>query len=392
MGQADSAGDGRRNLADFILLRGALLGFCAFAFMASALPARAAPSAVQTSWGTAPSGGKVFLFILKNEHLTASVTNYGAILVDLMVPDRNGRPAHIVDGFDRLSRYTDPAYVKDSGHYGAVIGRFANRIAGAHFTLDGKTYDLVPNNGPNQIHGGPDGFDRRVWLVTAHRDASVTFVLASPDGDQGFPGTLYASVTYTLEAHALRIDYAATTNKPTVVNLTNHSYFNLGGATSGDVLGTRLQIFAHRYTPAGPDRIPTGEIASVAGTALDFTTPKTIGSGIDSADPLVAAFHGYDHNYVLDGTGLKLAARAEDIVSGRVMEVWTTEPGMQLYVSPDKPGFVGREGRAYPPRGAVCFETQHFPNSPNEPSFPSTEVTPDKPFRSTTIFRFSISR
>jgi aldose 1-epimerase len=344
-------------------------------------------SLTQTDWGTASSGGKVTLFTLKNGRLEARVTNYGAVLVDLMVPDRAGHEVDIVEGFGSLSGYTDPAFVKGGGYMGATIGRFANRIAGARFALDGKSYGLARNNGPNQLHGGPDGFNRRVWTATAQGGASVTFALTSPDGDQGFPGTLQVSVKYTLEAHALRIDYAAATDKPTVVNLTNHSYFNLGGAVSGAVLGTRLQIFAHGYTVAGADRIPTGEIAPVAGTALDFTSPKPIGADIDAAD--IVAYHGYDHNFVLDGVGLKRAARAQDPVSGRAMEVWTTEPGMQLYVAPDKPGFVGREGKAYPPRGAFCLETQHFPDSPNESAFPSTEVTPDKPFRSTTIFRFS---
>ncbi len=341
-------------------------------------------------WGRTADGQVVQLYTLRNCRGTvAKVTSFGAILTELRVADRHGKAANVVMGFDNLD-----AYLRGHPAFGATIGRVANRIGKARFTLDGKEYQLAANNGPNHIHGGRRGFDKMVWgsraVPAGDRAGAVEFAYQSADGEEGYPGNLSVKVTYTLtDDDELRIDYEATTDRPTPVNLTNHSYFNLAGA--GDVLGHELAIVADRYTPADAGLIPTGEIASVEGTPLDFRKPMAIGARIQQLKPQP---NGYDHNYILNSGGgpLALAARAREPKSGRVLEVWTTEPGVQLYTANWLDGKLrGIDGVQYVQHGGFCLETQHFPDSINQPKFPSVVLRPGKTFRSTTSFRFSAS-
>lgn len=346
---------------------------------------------VETSpFGTLPDGRDVRRFTLANGRGSlAHIAEYGGIVTELHVPDRHGRPGNVVLGFDTLDRY-----LKGHPFFGAITGRYANRIAAGRFVLDGKSYTLATNNGPNHLHGGMVGFDKRLWkgipVRTAHSDAAVQFSYTSPDGEEGYPGTLAASVTYALTArHELRIDYAATTTAPTVINLTNHSYFNLAG--SGDILNHELELAADRYTPVDAGLIPTGELAPVRGTALDFTSAHRMGERINRAG---LATPGYDHNFVLNhgGGSLGLAARLRDPASGRIMEVLTTEPAVQCYSAIHLDGTItGTGGVRYPRFGAVCLETQHYPDSPNKPHFPSTVLRPGQVYQTTTIYRFSAS-
>jgi len=340
-------------------------------------------------WGRTADGQPVSLVTLSNRHgMVAKITSYGAIVTELHVPGRQGQVTNVVLGFDNLERYLQ-------GHpaFGATIGRVANRIAGARFTLDGKEYPLAANIGPHHIHGGRVGFHQRVWqtrpLPPQADRAAVEFSYLSVDGEEGYPGNLTVKVTFTLtDDNELRIDYEAETDQPTPVNLTNHSYFNLAG--HGDVLGHQLEIAADHYTPSDRALIPTGEIAPVAGTPLDFTTPRTIGSRIDQLRPHP---NGYDHNYVLNSGGgeLAFAARAVEPVSGRVLEAWTTEPGVQLFTANGFDGrIVGTGGVVYPRHAGFCLETQHFPDAINQPQFPSVVLRPGTTFRSATVFRFSV--
>jgi len=340
-------------------------------------------------WGRTQDGQAVHLVTLSNGHgMVAKITTLGAILTELHVPDRHGSLTNVVLGFDNLDRYLQ-------GHpaFGATVGRVANRIANARFTLDGREIQVTPNMGRHHIHGGRAGFHQRVWTIAeASGDdagARVRFSYHSVDGEEGYPGNLEVSVTYTLtDENELRLDYQAVTDKPTPVNLTNHSYFNLAG--SGDVLGHVLEIAADEYTLADRDLIPTGEIAPVNGTPLDFTRPTTIGARIDQLRPHP---NGYDHNYVLRPPAgqLRFAARATEPASGRVMETWTTEPGVQLYTANGFDGrMTGTGGVVYPRHAGFCLETQHYPDSVNHPQFPSTILRPGDTFRSTTSFRFSV--
>ena len=346
-----------------------------------------AASTSKSPYGTLPAGTAVDLYTLTNAHgLVCKVITYGAAITELHVPDRSGRMGDVVLGFDNLAQY-----VSDSPCFGAAVGRVANRIANGRFTLDGRTYTLAINNPPNTLHGGLRGFDKLVWKAEAAdgpAGPAVALTLVSPDGNEGFPGTLTVRMTYTLtNKDELRLDYEATTDKATPVNLTNHSYFNL--ACSGDVLGQVLQMNASRYTPSDATLIPTGVIADVAGGPLDFTQAKPIGRDLLRVP---GNTHGYDHNYVIDGggRGLVLAARATDPASGRSMEVLTDQPGVQLYTSNGFDGsLVGKAGQAYPSHAAFCLETQHYPDSVNKPSFPTTILHPGETFRSTTIYRFS---
>ena len=334
------------------------------------------------NFGTMPDGTVIKRYTLTNKNgLAAKVMDYGAILTELWVPDKSGKIENVVAGFDNLKQYLD-------GHpfFGATTGRYANRIAKGKFTLDGKEYTLATNNGPNHLHGGRKGFDKQVWKSEA-KDGSVKFTYLSKDVEEGYPGNLDVTVTYTLtDDNELRIDYTGTTDKPTVINLTNHSYFNLAG--SGEVLGHELKIEADRYTPVDQNLIPTGEIAPVKGTPLDFTTAETIGKRIDQLKPTPG---GYDHNYVLNsgGKSLALAVRGREPISGGVMETLTTEPGMQLYTANFVDGkLTGVGGVRYVKHGAFCLETQHFPDSPNKPNFPSTVLRPGETYETTTIYRF----
>ena len=357
-----------------------------------AVPAQA--KVEKTAWGETPDHKKVDLYTLTNIHgLVARISTYGGAVVGLIVPDRNGNMADVVRGFDAVPGY----FVPDNSNIGALMGRYANRIKGAQFPLEGKTYRLAVNSEGNSIHGGRIGFDKKVWSAVAHDGASpsLTLTYTSPDGEEGFPGTLNVTVTYTLTAaKALRIDYRATTDKPTVLNLTNHSYFNLKGHSGGDVLDHRLQIFANTVTHRDSDGVASGKIDSVKGTAFDFTTPSPIGAHINDSDPQIAIPHGYDQNFIINGKAgtLRLAARVEEPGSGRVLEVLTTQPGVQLYTANAAGPLIGKAGARYLAHGAVCLETQHFNNSPNVPAFPSTELKPGEQFHETTEFRFTTKK
>jgi aldose 1-epimerase len=342
----------------------------------------------ESSFGTLPDGTAVKLFTLSNGNgMTVKITEYGGIVTELWVPDRGGQKANIVLGFDKLEEYT-----KGHPFFGAIAGRYANRIANGKFTLDGREYTLAKNNGPNHLHGGLKGFDKKVWkgiiLPTTANSAAIALTCTSPDGEEGYPGTMSAKVTYTLtDKNELKIDYLATTDKPTVVNLTNHSYFNLAG--SGNVLDHVLRINADRYTAADAGLIPTGELARVKGTGLDFTSLRRIGEHIGD---YMSFAEGYDHNFVLNSGGkdLSLCARVEEPKSGRVMEVLTTEPGVQLYTGNHLDGKrTGVGGVTYGQHTGFCLETQHFPDSPNKPSFPTTVLRPGQEFKSTTVYRFA---
>jgi aldose 1-epimerase len=343
----------------------------------------------KSEFGQTADGKPVDLFVLTNANgVKAKVISYGAILTELHVPDRDGKLADVVLGFDTLKEYL-------AGHpfFGATVGRVANRVAKGKFELDGKEYTLAVNNGPNSLHGGLKGFDKKVWKARSGMSNDQPFVeltYVSPDGEEGYPGKLDTTVTYTLtNENEVKLEYKATTDRPTPVNLTNHSYFNLAGAGSGKILDHELMLEADEYTPADETLIPTGEIKSVKETRLDFTTPKTIGERIDQ---LPKSIGGYDHNYVLRGAGKKLAlaARVHEPKSGRVMEMYTTEPGVQLYTSnfmDDK--IKGKGGLRYGKHSAFCLEAQHYPDSVNHANFPSVILLPGKTYQQTTVYRFS---
>jgi len=342
-------------------------------------------------FGKLPDGTPVELFALSNDVIEARIINYGAILVSLRVPDRNRRLDDVVLGFDGLEGYLANNNGKSIFFFGSVVGRYANRIAGGQFTLDGRQYSLPQNNGPNCLHGGPHGFFNVLWDAKpiAH---GVEMSYLSKDGEAGFPGNLAVTVRYTLESAALRVEYLATTDKPTVVNLTQHSYFNLAGAGNGNILDHQLTLRASRFTPADPNAIPTGELRAVAGSAMDFLRPTPIGDRIDSQHEQIKLGHGYDHNWVVDGKHgeLREAAELYETTSGRVLNVRTTEPGIQFYSGNFLDGIQpGKGGKPYPRRSGLCLETQHFPDSPNHPDFPSTVLRPGDRFHSVTVFRFS---
>jgi aldose 1-epimerase len=355
--------------------------------------AGAAATLDREAYGATQSGQAVDLFSLTNDHgLRVRFLSYGGIITEIEVPDRTGRLDNIALGLRNLRDYeTLP------GHFGAITGRYANRIGGAQFTLGGQTYRLIANNSANTLHGGPNALDRQVWTVSpapVPNGVAATLSYVSPDGDQGFPGTLTTRVTYTLtNDNALRIDYVASTDKDTVINFTNHSYFNLAGNGSGSVADQLLLVNADRYTPVGLDLIPTGEIASIDGTPLDFRQLLPIGARLNSAFQQMVYAHGYDHNFVLNkgsGDGLTFAARAYDPRTGRIMDCFTTEPAVQVYTSNGMNGsVVGSSGTTYRQTEAFTLETQHFPDSPNKPNFPTTELKPGQELRSTTIFRFA---
>jgi aldose 1-epimerase len=344
-------------------------------------------------WGRTDDGTPVRRYTLTNSHgMRVRILTYGGVIQSLRVPDRRGQGTNVVLGFDNLGDY-----LTQSPYFGAIIGRYANRIGGGRFTLDGRTYTLPTNDGPNTLHGGTVGFDKHVWAATSFaRDDTAGLVLrfTSPDGDMGFPGTLSTQVTYTLnQQNQLRMDYRATTSKATVINLTNHAYFNLAGEGSGDVYSQRLKIRAKQFTPVDETLIPTGRVADVAGTPLDFRRSTAIGKRIRSGNQQLVFGRGYDHNWVLDrssGGGLQQAAQARDPKSGRVLTVTTTEPGLQFYSGNFLDGtLVGTSGRMYRQGDAFTLETQHFPDSPNHPNFPSTVLRPGDTFTSSTVYGFS---
>ncbi len=344
-------------------------------------------SATRMDFGKTPDGAPVELYVLTNGKLTAKVMTYGAILTELHVPDRNGKLADVVLGFDSLDRY-----LAGHPHFGATTGRVANRIAKGRFTLDGTEYKLAINNGPNSLHGGLKGFDKKIWKaedVSGPAGAAVKLSYFSPDGEEGFPGNLAVSVTYTVTPdNELKIDYTATTDKATPINLTNHSYFNLAGPASGPILDHELMLAADQYTAADDTLIPTGEIKPVSGTPLDFTKPTPIGARFDqlSGDP-----RGYDHNYVLRGEGKSpaLGARVYEPGSGRVLEMYTTEPGVQLYTANFLDGSIKGKGAVYNRYQGFCLEAQHYPDSIHHDNFPSTVLRPGEKYTQTTIYKFS---
>ena len=337
----------------------------------------------ETRFGELPGGDSAMLYTLSNAAgVRAAITNFGAILVSLQTPDRRGEPGEITLGFDDLA-----GYLGDHPYFGATVGRFANRIAGARFTLDGKVYALAANDGDNHLHGGIEGFDKKLWAAEAFEaadSAGVRLSRCSGDGEEGYPGNLDVTLTVTLtDENELRLEFTAVTDAPTPVNLTNHTYFNLAG--KGDVLRHTVRLAASRYTPVGPDLIPTGELASVSGTPLDFREPHRIGERLDQVEG------GYDHNLILDtpeAGGLTLAARVEEEESGRSLEVYTTEPAVQFYTGNFLDGtLVGRGGVRYGKHAGLCLEPQKYPDSPNQPAFPSCILRPGERYEHTIVFR-----
>jgi aldose 1-epimerase len=345
------------------------------------------------AFGQTGDGTAVDLYTLKNANgAEVKITTYGGIVISLKVPDRNGKFDDVVLGYDNLD-----GYLKNNGPYmGALIGRYANRIAKGTFKLNGVEYHLAVNNGPNHLHGGIKGFDKVVWTgkpLRVANGAALKLTYLSKDGEESYPGNLSATVIYTLtDANELRIDYAATTDKRTIVNLTSHSYFNLAGQGNGDILKHQLSINANRFTPTDAGSIPTGELRAVRGTPFDFTRTAEIGARIDQDDPQLKFGSGYDHNFVLNKAGkrLTLAARAYEPTSGRVLQVYTTEPGVQLYAGNFLDGSItGKDGKVYKRNYGFALEAQHFPDSPNQPKFPSVVLGPGQRYTQTTIYKFS---
>ncbi len=340
-------------------------------------------------FGRTPDSREVTAYTLRNATgIAVQVLNYGGLITSLTAPDRSGVFADIVLGYKVLD-----GYLNANPYFGALVGRCANRLAGGRFVLHGRKYQLAVNNGPNHLHGGPGGFDKVMWKATPSRDtAAVALSRVSPDGEEGYPGNLSTTVTYTLtDANQLVLHYHATTDQATPVNLTQHTYFNLAGEGAGDVLGHELTISADRYTPVNAAQIPTGELASVEGTPFDFRTPTLIGARIHDAHEQLLFGEGYDQNFVLNatGAGLEPAARVIEPVSGRVLDVATTQPGMQFYSGNRLDGSIaGKRGHVYGRRSGFCLETQHFPDSPNHPQFPTVILEPDEEYSQTTVFTF----
>ncbi len=340
----------------------------------------------RTAFGRMPDGTQVDKLTLRDGAFSCEIITYGGAVRSLVVPDRNGDPVDVVLGFDTLEDY-----MAQDKYMGALVGRYANRVGGARFTLNGVEYKLAANDGKNSLHGGNVGFDKQVWTVEGLTGNSATLSLTSPDMQEGYPGTLKVEVTYTLADGALRIDYRAESDKDTVCNLTNHSYFNLSGHDSGSVEGQYIWLNASRYTPAAPGSIPTGEIAPVEGTPMDLRRARPIGEHIDDPFDQLAMAGGYDHNWVIDGwDGLfRLAANARSPDTGIAMEVSTTLPGVQFYAGNYLDGCpAGKGGAPYGKRHGFCLETQFFPDSPNKPGFPSCVLKAGEEYRSTTVFRF----
>jgi aldose 1-epimerase len=344
------------------------------------------------SYGKMPDGTPVDLYVLTNANgMEAGLITYGGALRSLTAPDRHGAYADVVLGMDTLDGYR-----AQTAWFGALIGRYGNRIGGAKFALEGKTYKLPANDGPNTLHGGSHGFGKQVWQareVASAEGPAIEFNYVSKDGEEGFPGTLTTKVVYTLtNKNELKIDYTATTDKPTVVNLTNHAYFNLKGAGEGDILDHQVMLDASRFTPVDATLIPTGELRAVKGTPFDFTKSTDIGASIGSDDQQIKFGMGYDHNWILDKNAATLTKAAEvyEPKTGRVMQVWTTEPALQFYTGNFLDGKLpGKGGKVYPHRGGFCMETQHYPDSPNKPAFPSTELKPGATYHTTTVYSFS---
>jgi aldose 1-epimerase len=369
-----------------------LLTSAAFALAANTVFGAGAPSIQKQPFGKTPDGHEVSLYTLTNAGgMEVKITNYGGTITSIKVPDRNKQFADVVLGFDSVEGYTQP---KNTAYFGALIGRYGNRLAKGTFQLDGKLFHVPTNDGPNSLHGGPDGFNKKIWdakIIQTTNGPALSLHYLSVDGEEGFPGNLNVTVVYSIDKkNGLHIDYMATTDKHTVLNLTNHSYFNLAGAGNGSVLHTLLTIDADNYTPVDSTLIPNGKIEPVAGTPFDFRHATEIGSRINKDDEQLKLGHGYDHNFVLNRKGdlSVVAAKVEDPDSGRVLEVYTDQPGVQFYTGNFLDGSMTGIGGVYNPRTSVCLETQHYPDSPNHPNFPTTELKPGETFHSTTIFRF----
>jgi aldose 1-epimerase len=363
--------------------------------LGAAMSAPAATRIERRPFGKTPAGETVDLFTLNRPGApTVAITNYGGDVVSVLAPDRAGRSADVALGYKDLA-----GYLGDKSFLGSLIGRYANRIARGRFVLGGTTFALATNDGPNHLHGGNVGFGKRVWDATVVQGSdgdALELRLTSPDGDEGYPGKLQVLVVYSLTADGgLRIDYSATTDKATIVNLTSHAYFNLAGEGSGDVLGHEVEIEADQFTPVDATLIPTGEQRAVAGTPLDFRRPTAIGARIADPYEQLQVAGGYDHNFVLRGAGrtLRRVARVVEPTSGRVLEVLTTEPGLQFYSGNFLDWtIVGKSGRAYGHRGGFCLEAQVFPDAPNRPEFPSAVLRPGEKYTQTTVYRFSVVR
>jgi aldose 1-epimerase len=369
-----------------------LVLFVSAAMGHEAAPAKHKHQVRKEAFGKTGDGRPVALYTLTNSNgMEVRAMTYGGIIVSIRVPDKNGKIADVVLGYDTVDGYlVNPSY------FGAVVGRYANRIANGAFTLDGVKYTLAKNDGPNSLHGGLVGFNKRLWEAKEFKNAKgvgVSLSYLSKDGEEGYPGNLKVKVTYTLtDENQLIIDYQATADKATPLNISQHSYFNLAGEGSGDILGHEMMLNADRFTPVDKTLIPTGELRPVQGGPFDFTKSTAIGARINSDDEQMVFGRGYDHNFVLNrkDDSLTLAARAHEPASGRVLEVYTTEPAVQFYSGNFLDGsLVGKQGHAYKLRNGFCLETQHYPDSPNHPDFPSTIVRPDKGFQSQTVFKFS---
>ena len=341
-------------------------------------------------FGTMPDGRLVEAITLKKGALSCRILTYGGTVQSLTVPDRTGKSVDVVLGLETLEDYR-----KQDKYMGAIIGRCANRIGGAAFPLNGKVYPVAANDGENHLHSAPDGFDKQVWTVESQSEDSLTLSLHSPDGQGGYPGDLWTKVTYTLTEGGLAMDYWAQSDQDTLCNLTNHTYFNLAGHQSGPVTGQYIQIFAQHYTPAAPDSIPTGEIAPVEGTPMDLREGLPIGQRVDEDFPQLILAGGYDHNWVLDGADgtFRRAARAWSGETGIVMETWTTQPGVQFYAGNSLDGCpAGKGGAPYAKRWGFCLETQHFPDSPHHPNFPTVVLQVRETYRQRTEYRFAAER
>jgi aldose 1-epimerase len=342
-------------------------------------------------FGKTTDGNIINIYTLKNASgVEVKITNYGGIVVSLSVPDKNGKYDDVVLGFDSLNYY-----LRDHPYFGALIGRYGNRIGKAKFTLDGVECTLAKNNGENSLHGGLKGFDKVIWNAEEGKDDnSLILRYSSKDSEEGYPGNLSVKVIYTLtDSNELKIEYSATTDKPTVLNLTHHSYFNLAGAGNGDILNHEIIINADKFTPVDNGLIPTGELKNVQGTPFDFTKPTPIGSRINQDDEQIKLGKGYDHNFILNKTdnSLTLAAKVFEPTYGRVMEVFTTEPGLQFYSGNFLDGTnIGKGGKKYNHRFGFCLEAQHFPDSPNKPDFPSTTLKPGEMYHQITVYKFSV--
>jgi aldose 1-epimerase len=367
--------------------------FVSAAMGREAAPSKHEPQVRKESFGKTGAGRPVDLYTLTNSKgVEVRAMTYGGIIVSLRVPDKSGNLGDIVLGHETLE-----GYLPNTPYFGVIVGRYANRIANATFTLDGVKYTLAKNDGPNTLHGGIKGFNQQVWEAKEFKNAKgvgVAFSYLSKDGEEGYPGNLQVKVSYTLtDENELILDYEATTDKATPLNLSQHSYFNLAGEGNGDILGHHVMLNADRFTPVDKTLIPTGELRAVQGTPMDFTKPTAIGARIDENYEQLVVGRGYDHNWVInrkDNSSLTLAARVHEPSSGRVLEVFTTQPGVQFYSGNFLDGTVtGKQGHVYKHRYGFCLETQHFPDSPNHPDFPSTILSPGQTFHSQTVFKFS---